>query len=238
MHTLNFNNIAESVLWQLPGFIILKNINSTYMGCNENFIALAGYKNLDSIIGITDEDLKCEASNYASIFRQQDREAMLYKPQVILDIHHFADNKLWICISRKIPLKDNNQKVIGSINQMSEINLPLLNKLGIALTRTSSKKTENRLNSLTLTKDGYETYNISKRESECLFYILRGKTAKEIAKILNLSPRTVEEYTENLKFKFCCQTKTELVGKAISEGLLTTIPTSLFPNSLSKAIYS
>ena len=235
---MNFNNIAESVLWQLPGFIILKNTHSIYKGCNANFIALAGYKNLDSIIGITDDDLKCDASSYAAIFRRQDQEAMLCKPQTILDIHHFADNKLWICISRKIPLKDENQKVIGCINQMSEINLPLLNKVGIALTRTNYKRTENRLNSLTLSAEGYETHNISKRESECLFYILRGKTAKEIAKILHLSPRTVEEYTENLKFKFCCQTKTELVGKAISEGLLTTIPTSLFPNNLSRAIYS
>ena len=44
-------------------------------------------------------------------------------------------------------------------------------------------------------------YNLSKREQQCLHYLLKGMTAKEIAKILSLSHRTVEEYIANLKIK-------------------------------------
>lgn len=56
---------------------------------------------------------------------------------------------------------------------------------------------------------------LSKREAECLYFLLRGNTAKNIANILRLSPRTVEHYLENVKMKFNVRTKTELIEKTI-----------------------
>ncbi len=47
--------------------------------------------------------------------------------------------------------------------------------------------------------------NLSLREQQCLNYLLAGKTAKEMAKYLNLSYRTVEEYIANLKEKLGCR---------------------------------
>lgn len=40
---------------------------------------------------------------------------------------------------------------------------------------------------------------LSKRETQCLIYSLKGKSAKEIARILYLSPRSIETYLENIK---------------------------------------
>lgn len=42
---------------------------------------------------------------------------------------------------------------------------------------------------------------LSPREVECIFHFSQGKTAKEIAKILNISHRTVEDYIKNVKLK-------------------------------------
>lgn len=42
---------------------------------------------------------------------------------------------------------------------------------------------------------------LSKREIECLTYLSLGKSLKEIAIILNLSPRSVEFYLDNIKKK-------------------------------------
>lgn len=231
-----FKDIAEAIIWQLPHFVIWKDIDSVYLGCNENFAKLAGYSTLASIEGIKDEDLKCDAATYATRFRYQDQQAMKHKPQTILDIHRFADGKIWTCLSNKTPLRNKDKKIIGCINQMTEINIPFLTKLGIALTKFNQMMNIQNTNSLVLEPYGYESYHLSKRESECLFYLLRGKTAKEIARALTLSHRTVEGYIENIKFKLCCRTKTELIGKAIDQGLLTIIPMSILPNSLSKII--
>lgn len=45
------------------------------------------------------------------------------------------------------------------------------------------------------------------RELQCLSYFSSGKTAKEIARILSLSPRVVETHLDNIRLKTACQTK-------------------------------
>lgn len=54
---------------------------------------------------------------------------------------------------------------------------------------------------------------LTNREKETLAHLLQGGTAKQIAKNLGISPRTVEIYTESLKQKFGCQTKLALLNK-------------------------
>lgn len=52
---------------------------------------------------------------------------------------------------------------------------------------------------------------LSPRERECLKHLK--KTSKETSQLLNLSPRTVEFYLENIKNKLGCFTKQELLSK-------------------------
>ena len=59
---------------------------------------------------------------------------------------------------------------------------------------------------------------LSQRESECLFFIVSGKTASHTADKLFLSVRTVEKHIENIKIKFSCHTKSELILCAIHDG--------------------
>ena len=42
---------------------------------------------------------------------------------------------------------------------------------------------------------------------------------QKIALILNLSPRTIEKYLENIKMKLQVKTRSELIDKTISEQL-------------------
>lgn len=53
---------------------------------------------------------------------------------------------------------------------------------------------------------------LSKREAECLLYFSQGRTMKEIAARIHLSPRTIETYINNIKNKVGCHTKGELVS--------------------------
>ncbi|MFI4955545.1 MAG: helix-turn-helix transcriptional regulator [Gammaproteobacteria bacterium] len=50
------------------------------------------------------------------------------------------------------------------------------------------------------------------REEQCLQHVLIGRTAKETAKTLGISYRTVEDYLNNLKIKFNCHKKRELLA--------------------------
>jgi DNA-binding CsgD family transcriptional regulator len=55
-----------------------------------------------------------------------------------------------------------------------------------------------------------KTY-FTKREAECMVWLLKGKTINSVATILKLSPRTVEYYIKNMKTKVGCRTKFELI---------------------------
>lgn len=77
---------------------------------------------------------------------------------------------------------------------------------------------------------------LTRREREVLFYFLRGKSSKEIGKILNISHRTIEVYINNLKMKFQSNTKSELTAKAITIGFLYDIPSSLFHKNLAETL--
>jgi len=54
---------------------------------------------------------------------------------------------------------------------------------------------------------------LTPREQECLYYFLEGYTAKEIAKTIKVSHRTVEDYLAKIKAKYGCSSKNELREK-------------------------
>ena len=56
---------------------------------------------------------------------------------------------------------------------------------------------------------------LTKREKQVAEYLIEGQTAKQIAKILELSPRTIESYIVNLKNKLACNRQTDLVSKLL-----------------------
>lgn len=59
---------------------------------------------------------------------------------------------------------------------------------------------------------------LTANEIKCAELILQGKTAKEIAKILALSYRTIEDRINALKSKFNAQNKADLIVKLIKNG--------------------
>ena len=65
----------------------------------------------------------------------------------------------------------------------------------------------------------YPQVELSRREMECLFYTLSGRSAKEIASILSLSTRTIEHYLEKLKLKLNCTSKSELRRRLVPGGI-------------------
>ncbi len=56
---------------------------------------------------------------------------------------------------------------------------------------------------------------LTKREAECFYLLAQGITSKKIAKVLDLSPRTVEEYIIKIKNKIGVSYKWELSMKAM-----------------------
>lgn len=61
---------------------------------------------------------------------------------------------------------------------------------------------------------------LAPREAECLLWTARGKEAKVIAAILDLSEYTVRSYLRTARRKLECKTLSQAVAKAIQSGLI------------------
>lgn len=60
-----------------------------------------------------------------------------------------------------------------------------------------------------------KNFNITKRESEVFLWLAKGKTNREIAQIINISPRTVNKHLEQLFKKLGVENRTSAAAKAI-----------------------
>jgi DNA-binding CsgD family transcriptional regulator len=76
----------------------------------------------------------------------------------------------------------------------------------------------------------YQFYDVklTKMQTVCLFYLMRGKSTKKIAHILNRSIRTIEHHIETIRQRVGASTQSDLINKAVQAGLLQYLPLSNF----------
>lgn len=144
-----------------------------------------------------------------------------FEPCFIQGVNHYA------MVFKSPVFDDIENKIIGCFYQARVIQQRSLHQFIIELQTTNKLFKRNPSNSLEIYQ-AWQGADLTEREMECLFYTLRGKTAKATARVLNISPKTVEFYIEHLKKKFNCYCKAELIEKAIELGYLEKIPKSIF----------
>ncbi len=66
----------------------------------------------------------------------------------------------------------------------------------------------------------YPDVYLTKREAECIFWVVQDCTISETALKMQLSARTVEFYVKNMKLKLRCENKKKLVDKILQTNLL------------------
>jgi len=221
---------------KMPGCWGCKDENSRFMYANERYGKLIGVNNHLDIIGRTDFDMPCDTVACASLFQAQDQEVMASSKQLkILDIHPFSGGEWGAYVFTKTPLLDEENNIIGTIFHGQDITSVSSLELGSLLGRMHvGGKTSELVNQGSyLINQDRGIIKLTSRESELLFFLLRGKTVKAISSIFDLSDRTLEHYLTSLKAKFTAGNKSELLDRAIELGYLNYIPQSLFSQQLS-----
>ena len=74
--------------------------------------------------------------------------------------------------------------------------------------------------------DKLKNIQFSQREAEVMILLIKGNTICNAAKMLCLSPRTVESYMKNMKRKIKVKTKSELISLIIDSDFLYNIQQS------------
>lgn len=231
--------LHRNLLCQLPGLVVLANKQSQCIYTNNYTAKMFGYKDGISMEGIDSRSMRCPAVENAEDFIAQDQLVIQNGIGLtILDIHVYADGKGRVLLSKKTPYKENNI-IVGYIFHAMEIHATALNQVCSTLIQSDKKyrtKESSNQRSYIISPTRFNT-TISKRELDCIFYLLRGNTMKMIAKILNLSPRTVETYLEQVRIKLKCTNRSELIETCLAEGYLNYIPSNILGMNVSSILH-
>jgi DNA-binding CsgD family transcriptional regulator len=235
----NSNISLYNIIDKLPAMIYLTDINANFIQANQITANWSGYKKTNQIEGITYYDMRCKAAEHADYFIQQTTKVIeTKKPLKIVACYCYANEDWKVLLGEKSPIINEDNQVIGCVSNFQEITNCNLNNLSMALLKAdginslSSKRSQANY----IVDEVYTDIKLTNRESECLFFVLRGKSAKEIAYILNISIKTVEGYIAQIKIKLNCYSKSSLIEKAISQGLMSIIPSSILSKNLLKNI--
>jgi DNA-binding CsgD family transcriptional regulator len=229
MHT---NASPPSFPFNRPGIYGSKDLQGNFTSISEELARNIGYASANRVIerSITDYQILTKAVEFADKFVQEDQIVYAEKtPLKIFGYYHYHEPTF--LFGEKIPLFDKDKNVCGLYFQYIDVTKTIFKDLLLTafLPKKADLLKQNNQVSYYL-KQSFDKNLLTKRESECLFYLLRGKSGREIAMLLDLSTRTIEEYLNNIKDKFKCCTKGQLIEKALSMGFYYLIPESILTN--------
>lgn len=229
---ISFN--ALSLLKYLPGCIACMDLENRFnYYINDECAYVNGYDSVDEMYGNKIEEVRCKAAEAAPMWIEQNQTVLKSNRLLkLLDIHPYRDNEIKILLSQKTPLFDDKQYPIATLFHGVEINQTNLTKVFLHIAKLDKRfQIKNNINHRSYyIGNSLKDSNLTNREIECLFYVVRGKTANQIAKILFISKRTVETHIANIKSKLGCVNKSDLIDKAVTDNLINLLPESIFNN--------
>jgi DNA-binding CsgD family transcriptional regulator len=216
-----------------------KDLEGRFIENNQFLATFYGFKSSEEMVGLSDYDLRSPVTKLADDFRAWDKQVAIHQEtKTFFEIVQSAEKGTRTVIATKTPLICNkSNKIIGTFGYAIDITNSFY-ILGKVLTNPYSAKHPGGLpsGSFIIGEDKKAPIDLSQRQSECLFFLLRHKSIKQISHILNLSIRTIDSHIDQLKIKFDCPNKNALLEKALFLGFLYTIPESLFNKQLSIAL--
>lgn len=208
----------------MPGCMAIKDCNSVYVSATQAIPGLIGYRNPDEMVGITDYDLKAPVVEFADEFVRQDQRVLAGEPEEHIDINRYFDGVLHVFLTKKTRIVDVEGKSIGTFFNMTELSEVIVRTLvERLLVNYTEQHYDNLCGSYRVGNNSF-SHKLSPRESDCLYYLVRGETLKSTGLRLGIAHTTVASYLRTAMEKLGCLNRTQLIEKAIELGFLFKIP--------------
>jgi len=203
---MNNLNIDPEMLLRVPGnpWIFWKDLQGTILGCNDIMAEALNLSSRYEIVGKNDFQLPF-SSNESIHYRECDNLVLNSRSTKQFYDDVTIQDKKYKFIALKSPLLTQDDKLVGlfgisfridTADKLALLSQPALNKFIC---------------------HSVKDVHLTERETALLQLLVRGKTAKEIAAVLHLSQRTIENYMASLKHKFNVTTKSELIDLIFKE---------------------
>ncbi|MBI2785430.1 MAG: helix-turn-helix transcriptional regulator [Legionella longbeachae] len=203
----NENSLTK--IMNFPVSVILLDHSSKILWINNQNASTLGFDSTHAALGKT---IVCAYKDQSALFSLQHDHDVLKTRQLIIkeESCERVDNKAFHAITAKMPWYDQDDKIIGLAGYSLAVGLD---------NNKSIKDTLQSFLNLNLFENSHSTFPVStlnnisftKRELDLINYIVKGKTAREMSVIMNLSHRTIESYIECIKAKTGINKKSHLI---------------------------
>lgn len=208
-----FPKVSLSTLLDITAAIYFEDFDHQTIICNEITAEECGFISLKDCIGAP----WYVPFEQKSVFKtlQNDRNVVKHESLKFLEEAGVRnDGTLIRTLSVRMPWYNNNNTLIGLFgcsillgkHSVSGV-LSQLHNMGLLAYTPNIAIPEKEVNHFQY---------LTEREKQCLEFMLDGKSAKEIARCIGISHRTVEQYTSEIKEKFGYKTKYELISNILS----------------------
>lgn len=216
----------------LPFYISWRDLDSNLILANEKEAAAIGLESATTLIN------KPRAYNAISVyddnlirqFRESDKKVLQTHAQArYINFLQFADMSWNLLIGMKFPVFNHLNQLVAIAAFKIDIGDSTLSILNFDQCETEMihKKIQNYHQFHYCIEEQTDNSMLSKRQKQCLFYLLRGQSARQIGEKLCISKRTVETHIEFILSKMQCNSRAELIDKALKSGLLNTLKENL-----------
>lgn len=195
-------------LLALPYSVYLLDEQGATININEIGATVCGFQSPELAVGKTIFDVSSGVSakdllhNCESVLRQE-------SVKLFDEFNTRFDGRLLHFLSIKYPCYDVDHQLRGTLGVSIVIGEHPLAEAITHLTQLGLLPKNTPPNPAITLKLG--NVSLTPREKECLELTVKSYTAKQIAKKLSISPRTVEEYINQIKLKFNVSSKQELI---------------------------
>jgi len=209
-------------------FISIKNTSSEFIYMSDITARLVGFDKGEQVLGLDERELRCQAAEDHEMFVAQDKQTLKQKSMRFIYSNFYANSEYhcFYVVKKAIDLSDGS---VGIYTCTQDVPLQAISKYYNDIkTKSLVANSKYLLIDDNASQASNTTIEIkSEKQKLILHHIICGKSAKEIASLLNLSHRTIEQHTDQLRHQFGCYSKRELIDKAIELGYVSIIPAAL-----------
>lgn len=228
-HSIDLSDDFEeisNVLSAVPGYIVWKNIHSKIICANQFATSKLGFESFQQITDKTPLNLNCRFSEVGESLIASDQFTMLRDKQINIVVSAYMFGDQWgFYLGQQKPLKNKENEIIGtSVHCLEMTSSNVVNQFSRLFIEDQKKGIPKINQGIFRSVENSTGWNLSPRQEECLFWLLRGKSTKEIASLLKVSKRTCEHYIEIIKEKSNTSSKSELIDTSLGKGFASNLP--------------
>jgi DNA-binding transcriptional ArsR family regulator len=223
-----------SALNHCQGAVSWVDSNQRLLMANRRYVEDFGYRSLEHLIGTTYDMQPSEGAELCDAWITQEKLTMRRgkETQILTYVHNAHSSERKVIWGMRTPASDELGSVIGVTNQFLYLDrgplvLPLFEHMR---GERHSLFHSTKRGAFSVVLGDYERVGgveLTTRQSECLFFVLRRFSARDTADWLGLSVRTVETHLDRLKGAFLVDSLSELFDKALGMGYANVIPSSI-----------